>query len=298
LLPSEDLVKMTNTATPPAQLRSRRIGPYDGRLNRALAHLPSGIRKPVAEAGGMMQLLFEIVRSAITRPTGYWNAVVEDMYATMRQAWLPIAGALFGFLIFMSILTVQFFDMAGAAQLFGPLLFLQSMRTFTMWINSMVVAGVIGTALTADVGARKVREEIDAMEVMGIDPVRDLAVPRVISITLITMLLAVPSLLITMFSMQVGAAYVAKMPASHFYSNLFANVSGVEIISVVINSMLVGLLIGTICCYKGFTASGGAIGLGQSVNQAVVISYVAVWILQLGYNAILFGLFPGLGAFR
>src|SRR3546814_2757963 len=77
----------------------------------------------------------------------------------------------------------------------------------------MVVAGVIGTALTADVGARKVREEIDAMMVMGIDPVRDLAVPRVLSITFITTLLAVPSLLVTILSMQIGATYVAGMPA-------------------------------------------------------------------------------------
>src|SRR3546814_13099609 len=108
--------------------------------------------------------------------------------------------------------------MAGASQLFGPLLFLQSIRTFTMWINSMVVAGVIGTALTADVGARKVREEIDAMMVMGIDPVRDLAVPRVLSITFITTQLALPSQLVTLLSMQLGDKYVPGMPAPPIHS--------------------------------------------------------------------------------
>ncbi|WP_110208466.1 MlaE family ABC transporter permease [Nocardioides daejeonensis] len=274
------------------------VGPYDGRWNAVVGKLPGRVRGPVAEAGGMMQLLARIVKSAVTHPRGYWNAVVDDMYLTIKQAWVPIVAGIFGFLIFMSILTVQFFDMAGASQLFGPLLLLQSMRTFTMWINSMVVAGVIGTALTADVGARKVREEIDAMMVMGIDPVRDLAVPRVLSITFITTLLAVPSLLVTMFSMQFGAKYVAGMPSSHFYSNLFSNVSYVDVLSVVVNSVLIGLLIGTICCYKGFTASGGAIGLGRGVNQAVVLSFVSVWVLQLAYNALLLGFFPELGAFR
>src|SRR3546814_6704442 len=146
----------------------------------------------------------------------------------------------------------------------------------------MGVAGVIGTALTADVGARKVREEIDAMMVMGLDPVRDLAAPRVLSITFITTLLAVPSLLVTILSMQIGAKYVAGMPASHFHSNLFSNLAPVDILSVMVNSVLIGLLIGTICCYKGFTASGGAIGLGRSVNQAVALSFVSVWILQIG----------------
>lgn len=276
----------------------RPVGPYDGRANKLIGALPARLRGPVAEAGGMVQLLGRIVWSAVSSPRGYWYEVADDMYATMKRAWLPVVAALFGFLIFMSILTVQFFDMAGASQLFGPLLLLQSMRTFTMWIDSMVVAGVIGTALTADVGARKVREEIDAMQVMGIDPVRDLAVPRVLSITFITTLLAVPSLLVTVFSMQLGAMYVARMPTSHFYSNLFANVSGVSVLSVVVESFLVGLLIGTVCCYKGFTASGGAIGLGRSVNQAVVIAFLSVWVLQLAYNAFLLGFFPGLGAFR
>lgn len=286
------------TTTMPAGAGIRPVGPYDGRWNGLVGALPSRLRGPVAEAGGMAQLLARIVLSAVLHPRGYWSQVVDDMYATIKQAWLPIVAGVFGFLIFMSILTVQFFDMAGASQLFGPLLFLQSMRTFTMWINSMVVAGVIGTALTADVGARKVREEIDAMMVMGIDPVRDLAVPRVLSITFITTLLAVPSLLVTIFSMQVGARYVAGMPSSHFYSNLFANVSYIDILSVLFNSVLIGLLIGTICCYKGFTASGGAIGLGRGVNQAVVLSFVSVWVLQLAYNALLLGFFPELGAFR
>lgn len=275
-----------------------KVGPFDGRASRSLQWLPARVRNPLEVAGGMTRLLGQILRSAVLHPRGYWGAVADDMYLTLKQASLPIAAALFGFLIFMSILTVQFFAMAGATQLFGPLLFLQAMRTFTMWIVSMVVAGVIGSALTADIGARKVREEIDAMEVMGVDPIRDLAVPRVVSLTLITTMLAVPSLLVTMVSMQLGAAYVAHQPAAHFQSNLFANVSPLEVISVVINCFLVGTLIGTVCCYKGLTASGGAIGLGRAVNQAVVISFIAVWILELAYNALLLGLFPNLGSFR
>jgi phospholipid/cholesterol/gamma-HCH transport system permease protein len=67
---------------------------------------------------------------------------------------------------------------------------------------------------------------------------------------------------------------------------------------MVFNCFLSGLLIGTVCCYKGLNAAGGAIGLGRAVNQAVVISFVALFVMQLGYNAIVLGLFPGLGEFR
>lgn len=275
-----------------------RPGPYDARASRVVAHLPSRVRDSLKVAGGMADLLVKVVRSAVLQPRGYWAAVADDMYLTMKQASAPIAAAIFGFLIFTSILTVQFFAMAGATQLFGPVLFVQSMRTFTVWIVSMVVAGVIGSALTADIGARKVREEIDAMQVMGVDPIRDLAVPRIVSLTLITTMLAVPALLVTMLSMQVGADYVAGQPSAHFQSNLFANISPIDVLAVVVNCFLVGLLVGTVCCYKGLTASGGSIGLGRAVNQAVVTSFVAVWILQLAFNALLLGFFPNLGAFR
>ncbi|MGH3999994.1 MAG: MlaE family ABC transporter permease [Pseudonocardiaceae bacterium] len=284
----------TGAAAPPISRR----GPYANPLSNSLKWLPPKIRGPVVEAGGMVDLLVKIVSSAVRHPRGYWVDVADDMYLTLKQASLPIAAAIFGFLIFMSILTVQFFAMAGATQLFGPLLLLQAMRTFTMWIVSMVVAGVIGSALTADIGARKVREEIDAMEVMGVDPIRDLAVPRVVSLTLLTTLISVPSIIVTIVSMQVGANYVAGQSSADFHSNLFANVSPIQVLAVVANCFLVGLLIGTICCYKGLNASGGAIGLGRAVNQAVVLSFVGVWVLQLAFNALLLGLFPNLGAFR
>ncbi len=273
-------------------------GPYSGALSRIVGHVPPIVRTFVIEAGGMTGLLGRVVWSAVRHPGGYWGAVLEDMHQTIKQAWLPVAASVFGFLIFLSVLTVQFFEMAGASQLFGPLLFLQSTRTFTIWIDSMVVAGVIGAALTADVGARKVREEIDAMKVMGIDPIRDLAVPRVVSLSLITCLLSIPSLMVTMLSMQVGAIYVAHMRAEDFYYNLYSNLSAVDVVAVVVNSLLVGVLIGTVCCYKGLSAAGGAIGLGRAVNQAVVLSFVSVWILQLAYQALLLGLFPELGDFR
>ena len=288
----------SNTATAVDPNQDHLPSAYSGALARAVGAVPGPIRGFVNEAAGMGQLLGEVAWSAVRHPRGYWGAVLDDMYLTLRRSWLPISAALFGFLVFMSILTVQFFAMVGASQLFGPLLFLQSMRSFTVWILTVVVAGVIGAALTTEVGTRKVREEIDAMEVMGIDPIRDLAVPRVISVTLITVLLAVPSLLVTLLSMQVGAAFVTHMSASHFYSNVFSNVSVVDVTSVMVNMFIAGVLIGTVCCYKGFAAAGGAIGLGRAVNQAVVIAFLAVFVQQLAYNALYFGLYPDVGSFR
>lgn len=243
----------------------------------------------------MAGLLLRVVRSAVMHPKGYWGEVLEHLHSTLRKSWFPIVAAVFGFAMFMAILTTIFFQMVGAEQLTGPTIYVYSLRNFSLWTVSMVVAGVVGAAMTADIGSRKVREELDAMQVLGIDPVRELAVPRVVSVTIFTTLLMIPSAYITLWSLQLGTLYVAELRAPDFYADTFTSILPVDLISVLINGILVGLLIGTICCYKGFTAEGGSIGLGRAVNQAVVACFVAIFVLLIGYQALMLGMFPEMG---
>lgn len=279
-------------AEPPAS-----DGPaYSGVSSRAVGYVPGFLRAFIVEAGGMAGLGAKLIWSAVRYPRGYWTAVLDDMYRTARDAWFPVFVAIFGFLVALSLLVVQFFAIVGGQQLFGPYLLMYSSRSFTVWVSGVVVAGVIGAKLTTDIGTRKVREELDAMEVMGIDPVRDIGVPRVVSLTLITMLLSIPSVLMTVVSMQFGAAFVTGISAADFYHNLFNNVVALDFIAVIVNHLVVGILIGVVCSYKGFSAAGGAIGLGRAVNQAVVISLLGIFVLQLAFQALYLGFFPELGA--
>lgn len=273
-------------------------GPYDGRISKLAGYVPRFARGFVIEAGGMAELAGKIVWSAVRHPRGYWGAVVDDIYHRIRNSWLALTLAIAAFTVFTALVAMMFFSMVGGQQLFGPTMLVQSMRTFTLWVNAIAVAGIVGASITADLGARKVREELDAMEVMGIDPLRELAVPRVVSITLITVLLSMPSIFVTMVSMQLAGSYVAHLTAGEFYSNLFVNFSIIDLLGLVINSTIVGMIMGIVCCYKGFTAAGGAIGLGRAVNQAVVIGILVIWVFQLPYQALLLGLFPNLGAWK
>jgi phospholipid/cholesterol/gamma-HCH transport system permease protein len=273
-------------------------GPYWGTLPRVVAKVPGPIRHVVAEAGGMAQLLGAVLWSAIRHPRGYWGDVLEEMSYTIRKSWLSISVALSGFLLALGVPSMQFIQLAGVGELYGPLLLVQSIRTFTVWVSTLLVAGVIGAAITAELGSRKVREELDAMRVMGIDPIRALVVPRVVSVSLITMLLSIPACLVTIVSSQFSAWFIGGISATEFYSFLWLTMSTTEILFMIFNCLLAGLLIGAVCCYKGLTAEGGAMGLGRAVNQAVVISFVALFVMQLGYNAVTLGFYPSLGAFR
>ena len=273
-------------------------GPYGGVLPPVARRIPRGVRGPLAEAGGMAELLVKVLVSAIRHPRGYWGDVIEELAFTIRRSWVSISLALFGFMLALSVPSMQFVQLAGVGELYGPLLLVQSCRTFTVWVATLLVAGVIGAAMTAELGSRKVREELDAMTVMGIDPVRTLVLPRVVSVTLATTLISVPAIVIQVMSAAFASWYIGGLKFHDFMAYVFQTMSIVELFAVVLNSLLAGLLIGAVCAYKGLAASGGAIGLGRAVNQAVVISFLALFVMQLGYNAVVLGFFPGLGAFK
>ncbi len=156
-----------------------------------------------------------------------------------------------------------------------------SVREFAPWINAMVVAGVIGTAITADLGARRIREEIDAMEVLGIDPVRSLVLPRVIALFIITGALDLVAL-----SFGIAGGWIASVPllgatSGGFFANFFANATVTDLWGSVLKTAIFGLIIAIVCCYKGLNAKGGPAGVGRAVNQAVVIAFAADLDLQL-----------------
>jgi phospholipid/cholesterol/gamma-HCH transport system permease protein len=273
-------------------------GPYAGHLSRVVGYVPRKLRSVVGETGGMVLLLFQVIWSGVRYPRGYWADAFEEMAFTIRRSAVSIVVALFGFLGALSVPSVIFINLAGVAELYGPLLFVQSLRSFTVWVAALLVAGVVGAAMTAELGARKVREELDAMEVMGVDPIRTLVLPRVVSVTIVATLLAVPAMLITAFASGFGAWLIGGIEPSDFLYFQWSTLSPVELVASTLNCTLAGILIGTICCYKGLNAAGGAIGLGRAVNQAVVISFLSLFVMQLGYNAIVLGFFPGLGGFR
>lgn len=273
-------------------------GPYSGRLSSGAAYVPVPIRRGLTEAGGMTRLLGTVATSAVRHPAGYWRDVMSEMAFVVQRSWLSITLALFGFLLALSIPAQQFVNLAGAGELYGPLLLVQSTRTFTVWVATLLVAGVIGAAMTAELGSRKVREELDAMRVMGIDPVRTLVLPRMVAVTIVTTMLAIPAELITIFASCFGAYYISGIAPSDALYFIYQTMSPVEVLAMVVNCTLAGILVGTVCCWKGLSAAGGAIGLGRAVNQAVVICFVSLFVLQMGYNALVLGFFPGLGAFR
>jgi phospholipid/cholesterol/gamma-HCH transport system permease protein len=248
--------------------------------------------------GGLTALGGEVMTGAVRRPVGYWRDSADEMYGVLRVAWFPITLAVFTFGLMIGILGINFTTLLGVNNYYGQYFFIVNIREFTPWINSMVVAGIVGAAVCADLGSRKIREELDALQVLGVDPVRELVLPRIVSITILTPLLMVVSVLIGVICAAVSSVTYGTVPAGDFFATVFRNLTVLELGVAFIKSTIIGFVIGIVCAYMGLNASGGASGVGRAVNHAVVISFALVFIVDFVINLVALGLYPEMQTVR
>src|SRR5205823_7091498 len=118
----------------------------------------------------------------------------------------------------------NFLTMFGAIDRLGGFFVLTSIREFGPSVTAIIVAGVAGTAITADLGARKIREELDALQVLGVDPVKNLVVPRFLALMLVTGLFDLYAIIFGIFG-GIVATLVNNAPLGPFWATFFNNAS-------------------------------------------------------------------------
>jgi phospholipid/cholesterol/gamma-HCH transport system permease protein len=254
--------------------------------------VPGPLRRSLAEIGQMGQLLFNVLGSIARRPVGFWGDTVDEMYSMLRYAWMPSVVAIGGFVLVMSNYAYDLVTFVGAQSRVSTYLVMAIAREIAPFCTGMAVAGVLGTALTADLGARRVREELDALEVLGVNVVRSIVLPRVISITFLALGLVIVGLGIGLCSGLVAASVLNNTSVGTFMANFLAIMTTAELVGVVVKTLLTGLFIGIVCAQKGLATKGGPEGVGRAVNQAVVICFIAVFIINFCVNAVTLGLSP------
>jgi phospholipid/cholesterol/gamma-HCH transport system permease protein len=180
----------------------------------------------------------------------------------------------------------------GQLDLLGAIVAQTFAREFGPFMTAIILVGTVVSAYTAEIGTMKVSEETDALEVMSIDPIGFLAAPRILALTLMTFLLALCADVVGV----VGGAIVAHTqlgePAVRFLRRALDTLRGTQwfglprdLYSGLLKAMLTGFLISGVGCACGLRASGGALGVGRSVRNAVincivlilVVSYVFTW---------------------
>jgi phospholipid/cholesterol/gamma-HCH transport system permease protein len=250
------------------------------------------------QVGEMMILTARTIVSAVRPPYPYGEEFIGQFLFALQLCWFPllVSTVAFGFGA-PGLQAANFLSLFGALDRLGGFFVLASIREFAPFVTAVVVAGVAGTAITADLGARKIREELDALQVLGVDPIKNLVVPRFLSLMLITGLLDIYALV---FGISGGilTEMLYNQPLGGFFATLFSNASITDLWGSVLKCTLFGALIAIVCCYKGMTASGGAAGVGRAVNEAVVISFMGVFAFNYVFTQTLLATNPELQTIR
>jgi phospholipid/cholesterol/gamma-HCH transport system permease protein len=229
----------------------------------------------VEEVGDMVLLTGRTVSAALRPPYPYGGEFVFQFLFVLRLCWFPLLiSAVCLDYAAPGLQGANFLKLFGALDQLGIVFVLGAVREIGPDVTAIVIAGVAGTAITADLGARRVREELDALQVLGVDPVKNLVVPRFLALMLATGLFNIYAILFGIFG-GLLAELVNGYPFGPFWNTLFANADITDMWSSVLKATLYGAMISIVCCYKGMTASGGAEGVGRAVNQAVVASFLA-----------------------
>lgn len=255
----------------------------------------------VATAGGMGALLVQAARAAVRSPFSWRRDLLIETSTALRRCVLPLALSAGFFALGLLVLyfggvvkVLGTLDRLGGGSLIGFI------REAIRWVSMMVIAGVVGSAMTADLGSRKVREELDALAVLGVDRVKSLVVPRVLAVTIAMPLLSLVALAGSTLTAYVVATltYADSMTAAAFRDSFWAFSYAADAIGLVVEMAIVGVFVGIVACFKGLNAEGSTEGVGRAVNECVLISFLGAWVIHSLFQFVVLSLFPGVLALR
>lgn len=253
----------------------------------------------VDRLGGMVDLALRCAGQLVRRGAPYRRELaIQSVTIFRRVIWtLMLVDLSFGFSA-TGISAGGVLSSLGAIDRAAATVPVAFLRELGVLVTASVAAGAIGTMITAELGARVIREEIEALAVFGVDPVRSLVLPRIIALALVMPVLNVFGFLAGFLGSFLGVVGFYGAPPEAFFQQLLSNTSYLDLWASQIKVVLFGLIIGTIASYKGLAVKGGAEGVGRAVNECVVACIVGCAAVGLLYSALFLAMYPDVSVQR
>jgi phospholipid/cholesterol/gamma-HCH transport system permease protein len=254
--------------------------------------------RPLAASGNLFAFALDVVRALPKRPFQI-RELVQQAWFVASVTIIPTALVAIPFGAVIALQLGSLSRQLGAQSFTGSASVLAVLREASPIVTALLIAGAGGSAICADLGARKIRDEIDAMEVLGISPIQRLVVPRVLAAMLVAVLLN-------------GLVSVVGVAGGYFFNVVFnvvlqggtpgAYLASFSALAQVadfwsgeIKALIFGLIAAIVAAYKGLRAGGGPKGVGDAVNQSVVITFLLLFAVNFVITAIYFQLVPPKG---
>ncbi len=180
----------------------------------------------------------------------------------------------------------------GAVMYVGALVGVATTRELGPLLTALMVAGRAGASITAELGTMKVAEEIDALDTMGLDPVRFLVVPRLIAILIMLPCLTIMADIVGMLGGFIMGVTTMNIDPKLYIDKTVDALVMKDIVTGLIKSFFFAAIIGMVSCYQGMEVKGGAEGVGLSTTRSVVVSMLAIIAADVFFTAIFYFIFP------
>ncbi|ETZ43842.1 permease family protein [Mycobacterium avium MAV_061107_1842] len=226
------------------------------------------------------------ILAQVVRPPFAWREFIHQAWFVARVSIAPAVflaipfNTLAVFIINVLLVEIGAADASGTGSALAAVVYLGPITAV------LVVAGTGATAMCADLGARTIREEVDAMRVMGINPVQRLLVPRVLALGLNGLVLNAIITITGLITQYLFSVYFQHINPGSYMASLTLLVGLTDVVIAFAKAMLFGLVAGLIACYKGVTVGGGPQGVGNAVNETVVYTFMALFVINVVLTAV------------
>ncbi|MBY8857573.1 MULTISPECIES: MlaE family ABC transporter permease [Nocardia] len=240
---------------------------------------------PLRAVGGFFELTAAVAKATV-RPPFQRREFVDQAWFIARVSILPTLLVAIPFTVLVSFTLNILLREIGAADLSGAGAAFGTVTQVGPIVTVLIVAGAGATAICADLGARTIREEIDAMKVLGIDPIHRLVVPRVLASMFVAALLNGLVCLIGIGGGFLFSVFLQGVNPGAFVNGITLLTHLPELVIAEVKATLFGLAAGLMACYLGLNVRGGPKSVGDAVNQTVVFSFMVLFVLNVVVTAV------------
>lgn len=247
-------------------------------ISTQMASLGSRVFDVLDSFGNFCRFAAQVFRWTV-RSAFHWNRIklINPQLYQIGTRSVPVIMLVGGFVgMVLSVEAYDQFAAIGQEVRLGGIINISVVKQIGPVLAAVMLAGRIGSSISAEIGTMRVTEQLDALRVMGADPISYMVVPRVMACVLVIPVLTVISDLVGILGGYMVTVQGFGVNAGAYWEFSARFVGGYDVATGLIKSIVFGLMIGLISCYKGYYCRAGAKGVGEAATEAFVASFLAI----------------------
>lgn len=256
-----------------------------GRLGRwALSQVAAALRVAVL----MVETVYWLVVAPLRGRGFRWRSSVEH-FVEFGVRSLPIVGMIcFLIGVIIALQASYTLDKWGANRYIADLVAVSALRELAPLMTAILIAGRCGSAITAEIGTMKVNEELDALEVMGIDSVKYLVAPKFLAMVTAVPAVTAIAMFIMIFGGWASSVLVVGVETEVYLSQTAGAIVEKDLVTGLVKSVFFGVVICWVGVYRGFQVEGGAEGVGRKTTASVVTAIFLIIVVDLVFTVLFY----------